>query len=482
MDLDWDLNILKPHESLGTQLVRRGFGPFAAIDIHWVPKPPSLRGHVQRFHAESYQSLANSAIVLVPTTLDPIPLGWMDGSTQFYGGNPLCRFGEPQPYVQMSFGYHDACTAQVPLTVDMSTLLIVFAMQRLAPEPLSDKDVLTFCQLCQTTESTCLSMLHTGAGPSRPRGVVDQHERRSTRRHVVVVHPLVQSPDAGDPWTFFGWVMVYDWLVGRREVYRFEGDDGAMTLMSTSEPPQTLAANPLELPQHACTYIWGISVYVSAALVAWGHWPGCMLSLCVASVLTASISLNRVVGAVWIGHPMLFFRGITALIVLNVQFGVVHDLSLGPPNAPRVGARCGRSAVAHLRLAGHVVACHTRVAPRRSAWHALDMKFVCRAGSSGPRSTRSHCTGPMYIAATWPAARLQKRRRASWKLDASLLLGWRGHWVFDPFVWSGPASLPATGDRFDKRASTMPLGGRAAYFNIVGGGDLDDVASVMTGL
>ncbi|RHY15622.1 hypothetical protein DYB32_010737, partial [Aphanomyces invadans] len=140
---------------------------------------------------------------------------------------------------------------------------------------------------------------------------------------VLLVQPMVPTTP-NDPWSVFGWVAVHDWVQGRREVYTFEGDFGSYSTLSPFQAYIRLPANPLELPQNACYYVWYIIVYITTALVAvaafmlmLGTWikfdvPGTNLFV-----------FNRVVGSVWIGRPSLLIRGMTAMVILstaNVNF------------------------------------------------------------------------------------------------------------------------------------------------------------------
>ncbi|KAF0718953.1 Aste57867_1369 [Aphanomyces stellatus] len=346
----WDVDFLSPTPTVGVQLVRRFIGPLAAIDIKWVPKPQSLLELVQSWQTQLLPFLTSN--VQTAVTVDPIPVNWMQSGTQFYGGNPMCLFGVPQPYVQPSFGYYDDCTAQVPNTIELSGLSMLFAMQWMSPLM-----VPTICQLCQTSTRVCLlalsHILPTSAPPLLAASttaiqatslmetvglnisIMQMVTRNGT--NMVLTQPLVDATNS-DPWSFFGWVMVYEWLIGQREVYHFEGDEGTVTLMSQIHPPLTMAANPLELPQHACNYIWYISVYVTFVLACVGVvvWLYAVAGRfdCNGSNL---FQFNRVVGSVWIGRPMLFLRGMTALVVLSTasvsfdaQNGIVSTFAATP--------------------------------------------------------------------------------------------------------------------------------------------------------
>ncbi|KAF0688424.1 Aste57867_19940 [Aphanomyces stellatus] len=47
----------------------------------------------------------------------------------------------------------------------------------------------------------------------------------------LVLHQPMVSTNC-DPWSFIGWMTMYEWVMGQHEVYTFEGDFDIWTLMS----------------------------------------------------------------------------------------------------------------------------------------------------------------------------------------------------------------------------------------------------------
>ncbi|KAG9397731.1 hypothetical protein AC1031_017960 [Aphanomyces cochlioides] len=127
-----------------------------------------------------------------------------------------------------------------------------------------------------------------------------------------------------DAWSFFGWIALYDWVDGLREVIQFDGDEGSYTLMSARSEYLQFAANPLELPQTACHYFWNFMIYVCG-----------LTTLFVLLVFIYSVQVkfdvdgfnlfqfNRVFGSVWVGRPLLLLRGLTAIIILSTSTATI---------------------------------------------------------------------------------------------------------------------------------------------------------------
>ncbi|RHZ28102.1 hypothetical protein DYB37_005357 [Aphanomyces astaci] len=346
LGIDWDVDVLGPPNTVGGNLVRQFVGPFLSIDVERVSVPPMLRVFHRAFQESlraMYKQHYNALLLAVDTSVDPVPRTWhRSPSTLYYGGNPLCPFGEGKPYIQPSFGYYDDCTAQIRHSLRVSLEAALFALH---VSPLAGPDmILNSCNLCTDTVDDCarffLSLQHIDMALSCPTSVALLQEAEAL--HIAFIQlasdngsnfMLSQSmvpPDTADPWTLFGWVMMYDWLQGDREAYNFEGDNGNVTILSQPHPVKfSMVANPQELPSHACKYIWYIAVYITftltgvgvvLAVYAWAYrfqFPGRHL-----------LEFNRVVGSVWIGRPMLFLRGMTALVVLSTA-PVTFDYSGG---------------------------------------------------------------------------------------------------------------------------------------------------------
>ncbi|EQC38782.1 hypothetical protein SDRG_03741 [Saprolegnia diclina VS20] len=114
-----DYNVGSPMSALH-RVLHDDLGPFASVDLYWVPVPAALLASVHAVHVAVGSSPVDAALNAIPdTTLHPTPTKWLalDHETRFLGGSPFCTFGMPLPFVQESFGFDDACASQIPLAV-----------------------------------------------------------------------------------------------------------------------------------------------------------------------------------------------------------------------------------------------------------------------------------------------------------------------------------------------------------------------------
>ncbi|KAH9110074.1 hypothetical protein LEN26_012553 [Aphanomyces euteiches] len=346
LGIDWDIMLvmggLPPTPSI--DLVRTYIGPFGVIDIRSVVVPKSLLNLVTRFQQEYISKLLAdtsklelyNAIKLVQA--DPIPSHWQNQSFSFYGGSPMCVLGAKQSFIQQSFNLYDDCQHQIPFTIPMDRDTTLFALYSMGGVIKSD----FVCSLCQATRQACQTVLSNVKTlyPQLSGIKVAPSDMDSIWSDVAAVNiSFVQFAtdvafsnkllhqslflNRSDPWSFYGWIEVFEWAQGLREVYTFEGDHGSLTLISPTYSFVDMEVNPLELPRNACKYINYISVYVSFILACIGAIVA-LLALLEKYVIPVNIfQFNRVTGSVWVGRPFLLIRGMTAGIILstaNVAF------------------------------------------------------------------------------------------------------------------------------------------------------------------
>ncbi|RHY72391.1 hypothetical protein DYB30_007802, partial [Aphanomyces astaci] len=318
-------------------------GPFFSVDTWILPVPLSAVDMYQAFQTEVRQVMSESASVetavstiSVATTLMPTPLAWSDQTLWFFGGNPMCLYGQPQRFLQQTFGFDDSCDDQLPLTVVVTRYAALFSVLVMKQH---DKSHIaeTMCSLdvaprkCQGYINTWTQVRDLIALPtllSTDQVLLDiraldvgimqfaSSEPSSTEGQGMILFQRLLDASAFD---FYSWVMVFDWIEGLREVVRFDGDAQSMTLMSMRNVPVAFASSSTYVSAVSRGIIYFLG-YVSMVLTVVGIW--CVLAT-VSAVQKSSrtspnlVWFNHVVGAVWIGRPLLLLRGVTAILFLS---------------------------------------------------------------------------------------------------------------------------------------------------------------------
>ncbi|KAF0699377.1 Aste57867_10058 [Aphanomyces stellatus] len=341
---NWDYYYSGTIGTNATEIIRANLGPLTVIDIFLVPPPSSLLALVSNFkdtlYASSLQSLSglSAYVELSEPVVDAVPAAWVSPHATYYGGNPMCAYGTAMPFVQLSFSYDDDCGTQDQLVTRLAKDSVLFAM--MATSVQSQTSFSSICGLCSSVSyASCLHTLasaytvfHDLVGPSLPSFANALQETNQdllplntsfvqwATLHGVdqVLTQRMVSPS--DPWSFFGWMAMFDWANDGRQVFSFEGDYATYVLMSRPVSAVPLVADDQELPHSACVYLLVICIYVSAVLVV-------VLTLVLVYGTLARFNVdgrnlfvvNRLIGSTYVGRPFLFLRGFTAIIVLSTS-------------------------------------------------------------------------------------------------------------------------------------------------------------------
>ncbi|KAF0709892.1 Aste57867_5715 [Aphanomyces stellatus] len=136
----------------------------------------------------------------------------------------------------------------------------------------------------------------------------------------------------------YAWMFMVEWALGIREAVRFEGDHGALTVVTEPLQPLQQEVNVAEFPSSVAFYMRGTVTYVTGIMIA-------LFSLALVYALVSRgyvevlnlLELQRVGAIVWIGRPILCVRSLTALGMLasaTVHLDTTGNISMftEPPN------------------------------------------------------------------------------------------------------------------------------------------------------
>ncbi|KDO34471.1 hypothetical protein SPRG_00535 [Saprolegnia parasitica CBS 223.65] len=354
---------LAPPFGLGFGLVRAHLGPFGSIDVLHVPVPPALLRLQQLFTRLLSTNLATKAAAataygaLIVPSLSPAPSTWFTSSIFILGGNPLCDTGGVPPTrgIQSSglrafYGAAAVCGSNFGEYITPTTKGVAFATavtQLSAPS----QNVSQSCAFDVLSPPTCFEMVLAAQACTNACFSTDQLDALQVAvdaavvaiqaAHVTIVQyalngstPQLLAIDLLDPsdpeFMLFGWFFLWDWATGYREVVKFVGDTGALSVLSTAVTTTSLAPNALEIPKNLVLFLRNVVLYVTSVLVA--------VSILVVFHMLGSrgqisgshlFGLNRVAGIIWVGRPLLLLRSLTAMAVLStarvdlVQTGIV---------------------------------------------------------------------------------------------------------------------------------------------------------------
>ncbi|KDO34467.1 hypothetical protein SPRG_00531 [Saprolegnia parasitica CBS 223.65] len=265
---------------LPVALLHAHVGPLLSIDMRYVALPHSLAMLAFYFDAAFARAISKSSAQSVhnPRTVLATPSSWLQPTLSYYGGNPFCITGASQTsFAQPTFGFYDICGSQDQMTLTYTAHSLAFAVLGAS---MNDSSIVPpLRELCGHSTDCVDDIIAASsfvAGSKdiealTPLSAVVSNEVAILQVEVMqfallngsdplLLHQLLTE------WGVFGWVHLYDWAVGTREVVKFEGDVGSMTLISTAVPPIGFDAMALEVPRSTCNYLWYIVLYSTAVL------------------------------------------------------------------------------------------------------------------------------------------------------------------------------------------------------------------------
>ncbi|OQR89111.1 hypothetical protein ACHHYP_06466, partial [Achlya hypogyna] len=309
------------------QLFRASVGPFLSVDCLYEAVPPPLTRAYMMFQSAFFSQLASTtSIPTIATMSAPVPPAWV-GHT-YFGGDPMCTSNVGTSFVQQSFDFFDDCAKLGRLQVALTANSVLFAM--VASPTASAASV---CAL-STPVQDCLDVVSATA-PLRsllklPLVAMDEFKNAATMVRAADIGLMQFAETSAGAWTllrqplvdasafsFFGWLFLFDWVTGSREVVSFQGDNGSVTLISNAHLPQLYptGTEPLET---ATQIVFYLIASTSVLLVFVG-----VLAIVYAGLVRCNFRgrnlffFNRVVAGGWMGRPLAALRGATAILLLS---------------------------------------------------------------------------------------------------------------------------------------------------------------------
>ncbi|EQC27930.1 hypothetical protein SDRG_14350 [Saprolegnia diclina VS20] len=340
-----------------TGLSHTFLGPFLAVDMWVLPPPPVLIALVAAVTSALHNALQTNAQFAVgfqnlrAMSLQPLPLPWLSDALGndylYYGGNPLCLGGLARDYIQAPFTADATCELQQPLTINIAPEALLFGL-------LASQDGIHSTASSNTTDgsnsnntssisstvcdlqgvTSCASDMDIAIALLERYPVSGSWSQLVTNTSAAVAalnvslmqyasdvdgveYALLWLPILEPSWRFYGHAMLFDWVSGVREVVAFEGDAATLVLMSDMYDAGSTEPSTATLSR-ATKAIYILLVYSSVLL-------GLLvlattMYACMAKLRFLGLNLtyfHRVAGSTWLGRPLLFLRGASALILLG---------------------------------------------------------------------------------------------------------------------------------------------------------------------
>ncbi|EQC27747.1 hypothetical protein SDRG_14496 [Saprolegnia diclina VS20] len=323
-----------------TSLVRAALGPLGSIDLLVVSPPVALISLTRALSTAIYRELETASATryakLRTFTVAPTPPAWTTASFAFYGGSLLCDHGTPQTFLQPPFARADECRVQSLWTMSVSPIAMVSVLT------LVNDSVESICGL--VTSEVCESSLHLAQTlvPRSLNPILVQNATATTAAiGISVVQMAVDTVELSDTllrqplletssFAFYGWVLLLDWVAGKREVVSFQGDNGTLVVISDAYDTTAQTSPASRVLSQASITVYYLLVYSSLVLSALVLVSSLQFGTLDRPLHRSSIaSFHRVASSTWLGRPLVGLRGATAMLVLSsAPVGIVRPFNL----------------------------------------------------------------------------------------------------------------------------------------------------------
>ncbi|EQC33827.1 hypothetical protein SDRG_08510 [Saprolegnia diclina VS20] len=333
-------------------LVRSVLGPFGSIDVYVVPVPHDILLIVRSIAAVGRATIATNKTLqaayfgfATSSAVHPVPAAWLQmPNLNAYGGSFLCselaQSGDNRVIAGIVnlASYSLVCSSNgiyTQVQPSREYMLLSAILSGIAAEP--NLNLSTICAQDVTNVPGCLAYLDQTIQFTRHLLPLVSSTLVATATAVVsaldiqLVQFVASTPS--DPMTllaanvidpvdksfhFFGWWFLCDWVLGQRDVLRFTGDLGSLTVLSEYNEPLQQPVALWQWPRAIASYARSGVLYVSGVLVT--------VAICVVVYIIKSrghfeggnvFEINRVGAVVWVGRPMLLLRSMTAIALLS---------------------------------------------------------------------------------------------------------------------------------------------------------------------
>ncbi|OQR84616.1 hypothetical protein ACHHYP_13105 [Achlya hypogyna] len=331
-------------------IIQNIVGPFGTIDMQFVPMPAAVTGYLLQLmntiRASSLQTVAAEAAytnLTVPDSMYPVPDIWLRSGWLSFGGSPLCSDIAISSGVTVSSGMINLLSSNRPCSTSRGYarigpvteyLLVGTILAQLTPM----SNFVDVCRLDTASSSFCPADMLEAAEYVQtflPAAAADTAGIRSTisaiqAQHVQLLQFMRRNASAPltlesyellaseDNFAYMAWMFLCDWVNGYREVVRFEGDMGAVTVLGDLLLPAQQGVRPFEIPTSGATYARAAVQYITVVVILVAGLTSLYIVTSRGHIEGRNMfSLGSVGGVVWIGRPLLFIRSITAIGILS---------------------------------------------------------------------------------------------------------------------------------------------------------------------
>ncbi|KAF0698434.1 hypothetical protein As57867_010898, partial [Aphanomyces stellatus] len=332
-------------------LTRTTLGPYGSVDMYVIPCPVEAKMVTYNvFQALNRLFFYNKTAqrdydVLLDqgAAVDPVPKAWTAIGFDSIGGNLLCppnAHESVQNGIRSLFSSNKPCSEAMSYEIVHITAPITIVASILANATTMDR-MATSCSRMRRSEkkrciralnatniyiATYLSDLQISLVPlvaAANLAVFNlnveliQFGYQNTNSPLALHRVNMLDPTEVE-FSIFAWQLLVEWALGNREMVRFEGDVGSISLLSQYMTTVRYSINEIEFPTNLSYYLRKTVSYITFAVIVLASLVLVYIVLSRGYIEALNLfELQRVGAIVWIGRPLLFVRSLTAVGLLS---------------------------------------------------------------------------------------------------------------------------------------------------------------------
>ncbi|KAF0693779.1 Aste57867_15278 [Aphanomyces stellatus] len=347
--------LASPFGTVFTLLSTTALGSFGSVDMNVIPCPVEATAAVHAIYETLRDTLAHDRAtqvaysrIVASWSMYPVPKAWTDENFIAVSGSLLCPeypFASSSPiaagFTELTSWEFGCFISSTTTYLDASSkTLLASAILANITSPTSPL-VAPTCAQNVAFQASCVNFLtqlaafiDTAMAPADLARLADasamatrairglnvtftQFGMRDANASVALHQLNVLDPTQVE-FTFFAWVFLLDWTIGKREAVSFEGDAGTMVILTdfldATAEQVSLGENCVNLS----FYLRNVTLYVTSAMIVLATLVSIYVVVCRSHVEIINLFfLERVGAIVWVGRPFLFVRSLTAIGLLS---------------------------------------------------------------------------------------------------------------------------------------------------------------------
>ncbi|KAH9139215.1 hypothetical protein AeRB84_016508 [Aphanomyces euteiches] len=214
------------------------FGSFGSLDLVNVAMPPSFAALANAFNTK-LREVTTTQSPQYATDRDvlffPIPPKFVGRGLLFGGGNLFCYENALTAYPQSQIAFDDKCNQLTQMSIQTTYQALLFAFL------VSGATNLTAISTARIMDALQSEYVANAIAEAPPIEFVQYRYAQDNNSEWRLLRQPLLTADAH--WSFYGWIVLFDWIQGQREVLQVDGDAETLVVISEAHSRISMATS-----------------------------------------------------------------------------------------------------------------------------------------------------------------------------------------------------------------------------------------------